>query len=600
MSASAMLSVLRGIPGRVPGRICLRIYLLFFVAACVSFTQLAVVACVSLLAAALSSPESIVSSSMLASVKGALPGINWADSAVVLLMVAGGCVTFVVANNSLKLLNDYLCVNVAREVERCLGVQLLSGLLGLPYEWHVARNSSDLAMTVHWATHYGTLVRSAAVIVGDLLSVVIVLAGIFIIDPWIALCTVGLLGSFAGVLFSLMKSRLDYYSSEYRTTTLDNLRVVNMALQGVKDVKLFGREARLVEASDVLLTRCVRLAARQEVFRIAPMYILEVVGFLMIFGLVAWLLTRGGEASHIAGTVAFLAAAGWKLLPCVNKVLGAVAGLRVSWPFVQKAEEHFSEMAKQSSSSSEGEVVSKVHGLESGIALRDIDFSYQMNGHGLSNISMDIGKGQAIGVIGPSGGGKSTLVNIVSGLLSPGAGQILVDGEKLEGQALKGWQLSSVGYVPQAPYICDATLAENVAFGLWGDEIDRKWVLECCRMAAMDFIDDLPQGLDTPIGERGTRLSGGQQQRVAIARALYKQADVIIFDEATSALDTKSEKAIQDTIYSLKGQVTLIVVAHRLTTIEDCDQIYLIENGQVGMSGPARKVLDAYQAGGEG
>lgn len=599
MVSKSLVSVLKSLPRRLSRPLRIRIYVSFFLAAVVSVTQLSVVVGVSLLGATLSSPTSITESKYFNYVEFLMPQGYWSDPKIILLVVVGVCVGAVTVNNCAKLCNDYWVVTVAREVERSFGIQLLSGFLALPYEWHLSKNSSDLTMSVHWATHYGVFIRSATVIGGDILSVAIVLAGVLFLDPWIALCVVGVLGVIAVLLFSLMKSRVDYYSNEYREATLKNLRVVNLALQGIKDVKLFGREARLQTASDSKLERCVRMAAKQELFRISPMYILEVVGFLMIFALVFWMLFKGGEFSHIAGTVALLAAAGWKLLPSVNKILGAVTGLRVSWPFVQKAEAYFGDIQVAHRSSPCEQSFPLAEGVEKRIELQGINFSYQGGGAGLYDVDMAIEKGQAIGIVGPSGSGKSTLVNILSGLLCPQAGEILVDGKSLSSEAIKVWQVASVGYVPQSPYICDATLAENVAFGLWGDDIDQNMVRRCCEMAAMDFIDGLPQGINTPIGERGVRLSGGQQQRVAIARALYKKAEIIIFDEATSSLDTKSEKSIQETIYSLKGQVTLIIVAHRLSTIEECDQVYWIDAGRLHMAGSARAVLDSYRAMGE-
>jgi len=225
-----------------------------------------------------------------------------------------------------------------------------------------------------------------------------------------------------------------------------------------------------------------------------------------------------------------------------------------------------------------------------------VSFRYAgVDSDSLSRIDMNILKGQVVGVIGHSGAGKSTLINVLSGLLTPHSGSIYVDSREVQGDALSRWQVGMIGYVPQSPYICDGTLAENVAFGLSGDEIDSDQVVECCRMAAIDFLDDLPQGIATPIGERGVRLSGGQQQRVAIARALYKKPEIIIFDEATSSLDTKSEKAIQETVYSLRGSVTLIVVAHRLSTVADCDEVYWIDKGKVRMAGSAADVLAEYK-----
>ena len=213
----------------------------------------------------------------------------------------------------------------------------------------------------------------------------------------------------------------------------------------------------------------------------------------------------------------------------------------------------------------------------------------------LNDISFLIKKGQTIGFIGISGAGKSTLVDILIGLLVPSKGKVFIDGSELDDMGRQAW-MKTVGYVPQSPYIYDGTLAGNVAFGLRDSEIDRELVLDCCHRASLhDVLAELPDGIDTPIGERGVRLSGGQQQRVVIARALYPRPEVMIFDEATSSLDAKSEKGIQDTIYGLRGKQTLIIIAHRLTTVKDCDLLFWIEDGRIKMADTADKVLNEYE-----
>ena len=199
-----------------------------------------------------------------------------------------------------------------------------------------------------------------------------------------------------------------------------------------------------------------------------------------------------------------------------------------------------------------------------------------------------------VGIIGSSGAGKSTVVGLLTGLLAPTAGKLMVDGQELDEAHRIGW-LRSLGYVPQAPFLLNATIAENIAFSQWGEPVDRARVDKCCRMAAMDFVADLPEGLDTVIGERGVRLSGGQVQRVAIARALYENPQLILFDEATSALDGASEQAIQHTIESLGSQATLVIVAHRLTTVKNCDDLYWLGQGTVLMHGKPDEVLPAYE-----
>ena len=212
----------------------------------------------------------------------------------------------------------------------------------------------------------------------------------------------------------------------------------------------------------------------------------------------------------------------------------------------------------------------------------------------MQDISLRIPKGSMIGLIGPSGAGKSTIVSLLTGLYKPSSGKIRVDGQELDDSLRAGW-MRSIGYVPQSPFLLNGSLAENIAFSQWGQKIDRQRVEECCRMAAMDFVEDLENGIDTIIGERGVRLSGGQLQRVSIARALYGRPQLIIFDEATSALDSATEQAVQKTIESLREYATVVIIAHRLTTVEKCDCLYWLEKGTIEMEGNSQIILTQYK-----
>ena len=185
-------------------------------------------------------------------------------------------------------------------------------------------------------------------------------------------------------------------------------------------------------------------------------------------------------------------------------------------------------------------------------------------------------------------------MDILTGLITPTSGKVLIDDVVLDAGNTASW-LQKVGYVPQSPYLLDTTLAENVAFSRWGEELDRNWVLRCCSMAALDFLENLQDGMDTVLGERGACLSGGQAQRVAIARALYGKPELIVFDEATSALDDKNEQAIHNTVLELKKHLTVVIIAHRLSTVQECDTILWLEDGRIVMTGPPAEVLPLYR-----
>jgi ABC-type bacteriocin/lantibiotic exporter with double-glycine peptidase domain len=230
------------------------------------------------------------------------------------------------------------------------------------------------------------------------------------------------------------------------------------------------------------------------------------------------------------------------------------------------------------------------------VSLHELEFYYpNSKTPALRNITLRIPKGCMIGIIGTSGAGKSTLIGILTGLLECGEGQMTVDGFSVTGETSAAWR-SNVAYVAQNPYLTDASIAENIAFSFWGMPLDRQKVLHCCRMAAINFIDNLPEGIDTPMGERGVRLSGGQLQRIAIARALYAEPKFLVFDEATSALDDFNETQIQNTINGLRGKQTLIIVAHRLTTVEQCDLVCWLENGELKQSGTPGEILPLFRA----
>ena len=330
------------------------------------------------------------------------------------------------------------------------------------------------------------------------------------------------------------------------------------------------------------------------VFPPMPSWILEFVGIMLLLGTVLLLRWQDASLAHVSATLALLAAVAWRLLPIMNRVVQGLVQMQQQLPTVEPVLQKVAEVEALPQSTSE----ERPCPLRKEIRFEHVSFRYPNTGTGhkdaLRDISLRIPKGSMIGLIGPSGAGKSTIVSLLTGLYTPSSGKILVDGQELDDNLRAGW-MRSIGYVPQSPFLLNGSLAENIAFSQWGQKIDCQRVEECCRMAAMDFLDDLEDGLDTIIGERGVRLSGGQLQRVSIARALYDQPQCIIFDEATSALDSTTEQAIQQTIESLREYTTVVIIAHRLTTVEKCDWLYLVEKGEIKFDGNSNTVLNKYK-----
>jgi ABC-type multidrug transport system fused ATPase/permease subunit len=315
---------------------------------------------------------------------------------------------------------------------------------------------------------------------------------------------------------------------------------------------------------------------------------------MLILAILVMIIQFDVTTAYMTSTMALLAATAWKTLPAVSRILSSVTKIRGALPYIANQQAYLRVIEKQTLLSPNDDA--KKIEFQEKLVFENVCFSYDASKkEALKNICFEIKKGETIGVIGTSGAGKSTLVDLLIGLLNPTKGRILLDGEPMNVDIIPSW-LKIIGYVSQSPYIYDGTLAQNIAYGVENGLMDIERIRACCTMASMDdFLHDLSDHIYTSIGERGVRLSGGQRQRVAIARALYNDPEIIIFDEATSSLDRKSEKAIQKTIYSFKGKQTLIIIAHRLSTVSECDKILWIEKGSLKRSGLPGEIIARYK-----
>jgi ABC-type multidrug transport system fused ATPase/permease subunit len=453
-------------------------------------------------------------------------------------------IILVISKNIIKSFVSYWVTRFGATLEIHFGKILLGGFLNMDYEWHLSRNSADLVMAMNWRTYFGrSFIMPILKLFNDLLMVIVMLLALLIVQPVISLIVLIVIGGTGAFIYGNIRRRLDKIARVARDYSLAINKEVTMAIHGVKDVKISKKESKFEKKFTDNAIPLARIVGLQQFFSGFPVFILETAGFIML-AVSIWLMMffSGSSTAVITGTI-----------------------LRNSLPFIISQIKYVNQIENIAISSEQvKKPVMSAPIFENSIKFEKVSFSY--NGTDievLRDLDFVIEKGETIGIIGTSGAGKSTLVELITGLFTPSKGRILVDGKVLT-------------------YIYDGTLAENVAFGSQGDEIDRDRVIECCNMASMqDFMDNMPNGIDSFIGERGVKLSGGQQQRVAIARALYDGPEIMIFDEATSSLDTRSEKAIQKTIYSFKGKQTLIVIAHRLSTVTDCDYLIWLENGRV-------------------
>lgn len=549
---------------------------------------------IALYASALSNPDTITSSTIFLKASSVFPWLPQLSAKELLVQLGITVVAFVIVKNILNTLVQYAHTAYMANISGNFGEAMLMGLMRMPYPWILTKNSADLITTVNWARGTGSFLNGIFKIASDILIICFLLSALLMINTGIVLGSLAGLGFVGYILFSRLKPIIDKAALLFTEHTRSANVHLTKGLQGIKDIKVFGKEQAFVEDFLVDVYAVPRLNAQQKVWGLLPGFILESLGFSALCGATYYMYFHSGDSpAKVTETIAFIAVAAWRGLPAVIRILASITSVRNYIPPVQNTLHTFSiidEMQEPLFEAEQATITMKTEYSLKGVAYKYIDAKE----YALDDINFDVLKGESIGIIGHSGAGKSTLTDIMIGLLRPQRGMCLVDGAKLNKRSLKAWT-NRVGYVPQSPYIYDGTLAENIAFGFKHDSIDYDRLHSSITMSAVsEFIDQLPNGVNTQIGERGARLSGGQQQRVCIARALYTKPDILIFDEATSSLDTKSEKLIQETIIELKGAVTMIIVAHRLTTVEDCDKILWLDSGKVRMFGKAATVLQCY------
>lgn len=471
--------------------------------------------------------------------------------------------------------------------------RLFTSYLRQPYTFHLQRNSAELVRNVSGEVVVFTgVISNAQMLIAELLVLIGITILLLLVEPLGALIVGIVLGGAAWSFHRITHKRISNWGIARQFH--DGLRIQHLqqGLGGAKEVKLLGRESDFLEQYNTHNMKSAHVVKLQSVLQNYPRLMFELLAVTGLAILVISMLSQGNELTSIVPTLGLFAAAAFRLMPSVNRVLGSVQTLRYNLPVVNTLYEEINLATPEFVNKKTGSP--KVFTNE----LSLINIKYQYSGGAepaLDGITIKIRKGESVGCIGTSGSGKSTLIDVILGLLNPSAGQVEVDGYNIQ-QALRQWQ-DQIGYVPQTIYLTDDTLRRNVAFGLPNEQIDDLSVLNALKSAQLDeFVSTLPDGIETIVGERGVKLSGGQRQRIGVARALYHDPSVLVLDEATSALDGMTEQGVMEAVTALQGSKTIIVVAHRLSTVENCDRLFRLEHGKVVEEGPPEEILSSQKS----
>lgn len=475
-------------------------------------------------------------------------------------------------------------------IQAQLAQRLFTAYLRQPYTFHLQRNSAQLGHNIGEVGVFTAVINSSMTIFTEGLALLGITTLLLLAEPLGVLIVALMLGAAVWSFNYITRARVTRWGVARQHHEALRSQHMYQGLGGVKDVKLLGRESNFLAQFQLHSAQGTRVAGSQAILQQLPRLWLELLAVAGLALLVLSMLGQGVGTDRIVPTLGLFAAAAFRLLPSVNRILAGVQFMRYSLPTVNLMYEEVKLIAAEPSVTQEKSAVPSP-AFQTEIRLTNISYIYpSASTPSLNSVSITIQKGESVGFIGPSGSGKSTLVDVMLGLLPPSDGHVMVDGQDIQ-KKLRTWQ-NQIGYVPQSIYLTDDTLRHNVAFGLPSEEIDDDAVQRAIKDAQLEeFIASLPNGLETMVGERGVRLSGGQRQRIGIARALYHDPSVLVLDEATSALDTVIELGVIQAVTALQGSKTILIVAHRLSTVEHCDRLYRLEQGRVVAEGTPTEML---------
>lgn len=470
-----------------------------------------------------------------------------------------------------------------------LSRRLFQEYLRKPYIYHLQRNTAELLRNVNNEVPrvLQGIILSIFQLFTESLVIICILTLLLVTAPLATIISSIILGGSVFLFFKIFRKKINELGIEQQIVSGLMIKWVNQGLGASKEVKVSGKEAFFVNAYTEQSLINASNSRMKLMLEQTPRLFIETILIFIVLVTMLIIVFQGKSSSNIVSTMALFAMSAFRLMPSINRIMAMITTIRYSQPalsvvhqdlFLNHVESRDNELKNEKFLDS---TAKKKRAFNKSISLQEVHFRYpEQKEYSIKDVSLTIPIGKSVAFIGESGAGKTTIVDIILGLLNPEKGRILVDGKCLQEQ--KALWKKKIGYIPQSIFLSDDTIRSNVAFGIESAEINNDEVWRALEQAQLkEFVKSLPDQLETKVGERGVRLSGGQRQRIGIARALYHDPEILFMDEATSALDNETEKEIMKAIDALKGKKTLIIIAHRLTTIENCDVIFKMNHGRL-------------------